>query len=344
VAQRVPALHPVARRARATLHVADHASVEWGFAREAYQILRELDLLVISGGGPIDDTWGGPWRQPFTLARWIGLGRLAGARVVVLSVGATPLRHRLSRAFVRMGLGVASYRSFRDAESRCLALSVGARVTDPVVPDLAYAVPAPPRRRPGDSGIVVVSPMAFLDPRSWPDKDPRAYAEYVECLAVITSWLVTRGYRIELFGTDIHMDGKTVRDVLTVLGKAARGHADASRTGMVTSPPVTTTAEVLGRFAGADYVIASRYHSALLAHVVGTPVLALSHHHKVRTLMVDSGQEDYCLGLTGVDVEEVKARFTALERSRGREVGIIRRYATACRDRVERQFSEVFGT
>src|SRR6266478_5896854 len=46
------------------------------FAREAafwvrsYRRLRSLDLLVISGGGQLDELWHGPWAHPYTVFKF----------------------------------------------------------------------------------------------------------------------------------------------------------------------------------------------------------------------------------------------------------------------------------
>jgi len=301
---------------------------EPAFGHHARRVLRGFDLLVISGGGQLDDSWGGPWRHPFALLRWCTIARLAGTPVVFLSVGAGPVTHRLSRRFFRWALARAWYRSYRDEESRTLARSLGLG-DGPVVPDLAYGLaptrPAPP------SGVVGVSPMALFDPRAWPERDADAYRAYVEGLAGLVERLLAAGRRVELFATNVRMD----RGVMDDLCERLAGRVGEAR--------IDTVTALRDRLAGYDYVVASRYHAALLAHAVGTPVVALSYHPKVRALMAAAGQEAYCLDARPLDPERVMACVRALEARRAAEAGRLRDYAAGCRDAVERQFDQVFG-
>jgi polysaccharide pyruvyl transferase WcaK-like protein len=54
---------------------------------QSYLLLREVDLLVVAGGGQLDEEWGGIWGHPYALMKWSVLARLAGAKTVFLSVG-----------------------------------------------------------------------------------------------------------------------------------------------------------------------------------------------------------------------------------------------------------------
>src|SRR5271155_802918 len=39
---------------------------EVAFLAESFSVVKKLDLLVISGGGQLLDSWGGPWAFPYT--------------------------------------------------------------------------------------------------------------------------------------------------------------------------------------------------------------------------------------------------------------------------------------
>ena len=301
---------------------------EPAFGHHARRLLSGFDLLVISGGGQLDDSWGGPWRHPFALLRWCTVARLAGTPVVFLSVGAGPVTHRLSRGFFRWALARAWYRSFRDEESRALVRSLGL-ADGPVVPDLAYGLsPSGPAH---PTGVVGVSPMPLFDPRAWPERDADAYHAYLAGLAGLVDRLLAAGRRVELFATNVRMDRAVLDDLRQLLG------------GRVSEARIGTVADVLDRLAGYDYVVASRYHAALLAQTVGTPVVALSYHPKVRALMAAAGQDAYCLDARPLDPERVMACVRALEARRAVEAARLRDYAARCRDAVERQFDLVFG-
>jgi len=61
------------------------------FLVRSFKVLRDLDLLIISGGGQLCELWGGPWSHPYNLFKFSVLARLAGTRLYILNVGAEPL-------------------------------------------------------------------------------------------------------------------------------------------------------------------------------------------------------------------------------------------------------------
>jgi hypothetical protein len=131
--------------------------------REVAARLTGFDHVVVSGGGQLDEFWGGAFGHPYTLYRFAGAARRAGARLDILSVGTGTLATRLGRRFVRRALEAASYRSFRDARSRELAGPAGAAAGDPIVPDLAYGLPVAwlepaPRARAGSASRRCATP------------------------------------------------------------------------------------------------------------------------------------------------------------------------------------------
>ena len=64
-----------------------------------FDLLKNVDVFVISGGGQLNEVWGGPWVQPYAMMKWAVLARLRGAKPIFLSVGFGSLDTRLSRFF-----------------------------------------------------------------------------------------------------------------------------------------------------------------------------------------------------------------------------------------------------
>ena len=133
----------------------------------AFGHLRSVGVLIFSGGGQLDDEWGGAGEHPWAMFKWALLARLRNGRVLFLSVGYGKLQTRWSRLLVRLALSLADYRSFRDAGSLVLVRNCGLARMDPVVPDLAYARPDRFERGPltGPIRTVGICPMAYGDPR-----------------------------------------------------------------------------------------------------------------------------------------------------------------------------------
>src|SRR5690606_23594275 len=87
----------------------------------------------------LDDVWGGAGAHPYALFKWTLLARVCGAKVYFASVGAGPIYSKKSERLLRAALRMASYRSFRDEDSREL-VKRQLRLSDPgaVAPDLAH--------------------------------------------------------------------------------------------------------------------------------------------------------------------------------------------------------------
>jgi polysaccharide pyruvyl transferase WcaK-like protein len=338
VMRRQPAIGWVLTPAFALRRWIERAGQEARFSFQAWRRLREFELLVISGGGQLDDSWGGPWRHPFTLFRWTLLARLAGARVVFLSIGAGPLNAPLSRGFCRGALALADYTSYRDAESATFVRERLGRGDDRVVPDLAFSLGACPPPDPADAPYAAVGPMPYFDPRAWPEKDARTYADYLERMCAIVAGLIDRGYPVVLFGSDIHMDERVIRDLLSRI--ADRAPTAVSR---VRYQPTPTVPALLSLLQGAEFVVASRYHGVLLSHLLATPAVAISYHPKVTSLMKDAGQSEYCLDLAVATAPDVLTCTDRLLGSLLRVRGELRARSEAFRARLETQYAEVFG-
>jgi polysaccharide pyruvyl transferase WcaK-like protein len=307
--------------------------------RELASRLAGFDRVVVSGGGQLDEFWGGPFGHPYTLYRFSGAARRAGARLDVLSVGTGTLTSGLGRRFVRRVLAGAGYRSFRDARSRELAAAAGAGPDDPIVPDLAYALPvaaaapAPRARR-----LIGVAPMCYADPRVWPKPDAARYARHLETTAAIAARAVRDGHEVALFGTD-RPDAASVAECHAIAAAQLTGD-ERPRLRAVTTDGV---APLMALLAACDAVVAARFHAVLLAHVVGCPVLAISHERKVATLMSELGHDAYCVPIDDTDATAAGATLVAmLARGDGLR-DQIRGVAAEYRRRVDAQYDTVFG-
>src|SRR6185312_9081898 len=72
--------------------------------------LRGTDVLVVAGTGIVADYMCGPLKWPYDMFKLALLARLRRTRVAFLSVGVGPIRHPLSRFFIKSSLGLAQYR------------------------------------------------------------------------------------------------------------------------------------------------------------------------------------------------------------------------------------------
>jgi polysaccharide pyruvyl transferase WcaK-like protein len=325
---------------RSTYQTGRRVLAERRFRQETAARLRGFDAVVVAGGGQLDEFWGGPFGHPFTLVRFGTIARAVNARYVMLSVGTGTLRTRLGVMFVRRARRLADYRSFRDAKSRELVRDPEVAPSDPVVPDLAYGLPLerpldpPAPRRP----VIGVSPMAFADPRAWPEQDAARYRAHVSSFADLTVRLLQAGNEVVLFATD-GSDKATAGEMAALVSP----RLSEEERGRLRAPPVEGVSELMQVLASVEVVVAARLHGVLLAHVAGRPALAISHERKVATLMGDMGHSRYCFEIDAFDVEAGWQRFLELYEARARLGAEIREAVTRNRALVDAQYDQMFG-
>jgi len=271
----------------------------------ALRFARGANYFIVSGGGQIDDYWGGPWGHPYTLMKWSILARLTGARVVFLSVGVCSLQSALSRYFVKSALRRAAYRSYRDEGSKRLLSHLAFTFDDPVCPDLAFSFPrdraqvqAPPRK----GRVVGISPIAYLR-SNWPKQDSSTYDAYMQALTEFTAGLIRGGYAVVLFSSD-GADWHPVHEMRDALLAAPGVNRDN-----FSSVLPTTVDELFAVLARVDVVVASRLHGILLSHLASKPVVAISYDRKVDTHMAYMEQTSHRLDIHSVDATAIDRVF-----------------------------------
>jgi len=304
---------------------------------EGYRFLRAQDSLVVSGGGQLDEEWGGPWGHPFALFKWAVLARIAGIPYVIVSVGACKVASTTSRFFLSTALRMAEYRSYRDENSRAIAAELLHRAErDSVVPDLALSLPC--SELPPSSGIrsiaqgrtvVAISPIVYAKPQNWPHEDPALYDRYVREMARAMSELLERGYFLVMVWSTLG-DKRVVPDLLENLGKESSERL-AKQTHI---PRIETWRDLVAVLEDVDFLIASRLHSVILGLLTKRPTIAVSFDPKVDLVMKDFGQTDYLLQLRNFAAREVIEAFDRIELRRNlfvEQVGSYQdRFASAC--------------
>jgi len=311
----------------------------------AARVVRKLDRVMVTGGGALDEFWGGPWGHPWTLLKWALLSRMYRVPFSFVSVGKCSLEHRLSRLFVRIALRLAEYRSYRDSGSKIAVQALIDARKDRVEPDLAFSYPCPfltdpgSCRSPGGGLVVGVSPIAYLDPRSWPLKDGRRFAAYLGQLVELVKWLIRERHRVLLFATD----NPDVPLIAEIEAMVSNDLDDTDAIELLPGPPGQSTDGLLEGISHADLIIASRLHGVILAHLTATPVLALSYDPKVTVYMDAIGQMRYCLDIDDFSVGRVVERFNALKVARRQEAARLRTAALLFRGQLNAQYDRILG-
>jgi polysaccharide pyruvyl transferase WcaK-like protein len=140
---------------------------------------------------------------------------------------------------------------------------------------------------------------------------------------------------LTMFGTDIGVDPLAIKDLqLSLLHHHNLPTLDYQT--------ISTVDELLARMSALDYVVTCRFHGVVLAHLLNKPVLALSHHPKVTTLMNDLGLSKYCVDIRTFDPAVLIEKFASLvaetDEIKDRMAVILGKY----RSRLITQFDELF--
>lgn len=298
--------------------------------------LRELDLLVISGGGQVSDDWGGPFDHPWSMFMWSLVARCVGTPVAMVSVGAGPIDARLSRLFFFAALRLASWRSVRDPESLEYLRQAGCSVPVEVYPDLAFSHPLPtPRAERGPGPVTGMSPMSWMHPTPgvWPEQDEQRYTRHLATLADFTAGLLEAGQPVVLFTNQIRNDRFAFADLVERL-------ADS---GTLADEETRDLPHLLDQIASTDLVVTSRLHGVILSYLQGRPVIALSYESKIDAVMRQFGQMEARMPIDSVTVEGLAARHAALVADLPATSAAIRARAEAHRARLDEQYDRLFG-
>ena len=278
---------------------------------KSYKFLKGTDLLIVSGGGQLDDYWGGPWGHPYALLKWGLIAKARGIKYIFLSVGTCALESKLSTFFIKQALRIADYRSYRDNTSKELLNRIGFTRNDLVYPDLAFSyINCGMRERQGtspDGKVVGISPIAYHSGCGWFKNDIAAYEQYLDTIITFISTLAHNEYSIVLFSTE-GVDRKRFSDIINGLKKNHKPDID----GKVIYAHTDTPKELFNQLCNVDYVVASRLHGIILSNLCCLPVLAISYDRKVDTYMTDAGFKDYLLKIDNIDINLLLNKFESL--------------------------------
>jgi polysaccharide pyruvyl transferase WcaK-like protein len=252
-----------------------------------------------------------------------------------VSVGAGPIYNPLSRLLMKGAARRAHYRSYRDVLSQEFMARIGMRrPLDPLFPDLAFALPAPPpRERDAEAPLTVaVGLMSYF---GWSASRAKGQAFYTSYIAGITDyvvWLLQTGRRVRLVtGDDIDVEAaQTVRE--SVLNRAP----DLARM----LDPFETPRDlhdVMRQMSGADIVVATRFHNIVCALAIGKATISLGYAEKNRALLCEVGLGEFCQSVEGFDLELLKSQTERIVAERALHEAVVARRVAFFRDRLNLQ-------
>jgi len=308
---------------------------------KAFRTLKGTSMLVMTGTGMLGDFGIGPFDLHYEILKWSVLAKLRGTKLLFVSVGAGPIAHPLSRLIVKLAISMADYRSYRDSFSKEYLASIGFDTKDDFVyPDLAFSlrppIPASGSRRPRVIGLGL---MDYYGKGSTAEYDETAYQGYLDTVTTFVAWLLDRKYTIRLLIGDVSYDQRVTGDVIKRLKERGTNY----REGQIIDDPVSSVEQLIAQLAATDIVIATRFHSVLLALMLNKPVVALSYHEKIASLMAGVGMAEYCQRIDQLDVGRLIELFNKLEQNVGSIKPLIEQKTGEYGRALEQQYTHIFN-
>jgi len=262
---------------------------------------------------------------PHDILSWFLLGRLMGVKIILVSIGAGPIRHPVSRRLMKAAARAAHYRSYRDTISKAFMESIGFDAgNDRIYPDIAFRLPAPPSTRPheaeGQPLTIGVGVMAYCGWRNDASRGAQIYSAYLGKMTDFVVWLLDRGHTVRLLMGD-QADRRAVDDLVAAVGsRRPESTADSIR-----FAPAQTLHHVMQQMADTDLVVATRYHNVVCALRMGKPTISIGYAVKNDALLAAMGLADYCQSIERLDVALLETQTTRLISERAALEARIRR-------------------
>ncbi|MFE9694675.1 polysaccharide pyruvyl transferase family protein [Micromonospora sp. NPDC005806] len=249
----------------------DVEAVPWeGVSRvDSSQILGQLDLLILGGGGILYD------REARRYLRVVRVAQERGLPLLTYAVGVGPLSDGVDTGMVRETLAGATEVTVRDQESRMVLEESGLLNPITVTADPAFLLE--PEEFPAswltEEGVPSGKRLVGLSVR-----EPGRAAErldvdgYHRLLAQISDFLV---HRIDAYVLFVPMERDDIRHSHGVMS-----HMVAAERGRVLHNDYTPR-QVLGLMKHFDLAVGMRLHFLIFAAMMGTPFLPLPYAGKV---------------------------------------------------------------
>ncbi|MFP7485711.1 polysaccharide pyruvyl transferase family protein [Priestia filamentosa] len=269
----VPLLHKKGNFILSVLHT----------VKQSFKIMKDLDLLIIGGGGLLMDMY----KRDAPLYSTLGLlGYYAKCRIVIYGVGAGPITTKAGKFFIKTLANKADSISVRDVKSKGLLKAIGIRKEIDIIGDPAFAIePVQKRSKTNELKKVAVTAVPYFSKQYWPQRDDNKYEAYVKGMARNLDELIEKtGATITFFSTKYPQDVEVTREIYDMMTykqsvrlKDENLHPD----------------EIVKLCAEQDLIIGTRLHSLILSVVASTPVLGVGYHHKVEHFLQALGKQEH---------------------------------------------------
>ena len=300
---------------------------------------RRHDALIIPGTGVLEASLPLlPRSFPYSMLVLFVAGRMSGAKLALVDVGAGSVNQRSTRWIQDQVVRLATYRSFRDAGAREAVSRRGHDVDcDSVYPDLAFALPTP-RTGPGDPHTVGVGIMDYRGTNDDRKRGDEIRAAYTAEMKRFVRILVDGGRNVRLLIGDANgSDDEVAREILDDV-RSCRPDLAPSR---VVAETITSFEDLMRAMSDVSSVVAIRYHNVLGALKMGKPTVAVGYSPKHRQLMSDMGLPEFCHDVSTLDACRLAEQLATLENRSDEVRAVLLESVANAALLVQRQFAEL---
>jgi polysaccharide pyruvyl transferase CsaB len=272
-----------------------------------YRAFREVDIVMIGGGGIFQDIYNF-YPIPFFTAMAL-LARLNGKRLILYCVGIGPIRSFIGKIMCRLAANSATIICVRDAGSQDLLKTLKVKKpvylsADPVFllePVKNENVDKVIRSHHLDKNgpVIGVSVQTLL---FWREQNQKILA------GVLDTLVREKGATITFFPFGIYKDGWFNRDQSDTVDMAASKKLTAMmREEYSILNSELTPQELLAVIQKLNLMVSMRLHGLIMALISGVPVIALTYKEesKLRTLMKSLNQEDTLFDVNALSYREL---------------------------------------
>lgn len=260
-----------------------------------WSIIRELDLLLIGGGGILMDLY----THSLVLFGMYGkIAQFTKTPYVIFGAGAGPIQTLKGRVILKSLVNKADIVTVRDQTSEVVLKDIGVKRDISVIADPAFYLPFPVQElRGGDTVQIGVTAVPYYHANYWPSEDKEKYENYVSGMASNLDRLLqdNSNMKINFFATKHPQDTAVSKDILERM---------TSKQQCVIYDRRLDQQEILQLIGEQDVLIGTRLHSLILALVAKKPVIAIAYHHKVSDFMKDNGSEDCLLTMENISKDD----------------------------------------
>ena len=315
--------------------------VHWA---KSFRVMQGSQMLIVPGTQVVSDYLNGPFSWPYDIFKWAVIAKLCRAKVLFLNIGVGPIYHPLSKWFIKTSLNLSDYRSYRDVASKqCLEKTGPCQTRDLVYPDLAFSLQStllPTCENAGKQRPVFgIGVKDYLGLEGLRDRHNNStYRNYLNTLGDLVAWLCERNYMVRLIIGDVLYDSDVKQDFMELLHERGLMNNEDQ----IVSEPVFTVKQLLSQIAAIDFLVTSRFHNLVLALMLNKPVVCLSDHRKLDSLMTEIGLTEYCLPLAKLDFGDLLDRLVKLEKNAEALRPYIKQKTEEYRRTLEEQYNLIF--